>query len=181
MTPATTPPELAPVFAQGFGPDNLVKNSYRLSYLQDAAANPDGGWPTTTTGVAAATPGLPLRQALQRNDLRNWVPTTPVLLCGGHADPTVFWFNTQLMQGYWASHATSSTAFSVLDVDSTASANDPYASLKSGFAAAKLLVGASAVLQGASDGGAAAIAEAYHGTLVAPFCLSAVRDFFAAQ
>jgi len=186
ITPATTPTNLASVFALGFGTDNLIENSYRLSYLQDAAANPDGGWPNTTTGVAAATPGLPLRQALQRNDLRNWVPTAPVLLCGGNADPSVFWLNTQLMQGYWSSHATSSTASNVLDVDSTATVSDPYASLKSQFALVKLLIGASAVVAGASavvagatDGGAAAIADAYHATLVAPFCLAAVRDFFA--
>jgi hypothetical protein len=84
------------------------------------------------------------------------------------------------MQGYWSVHATSSTAFSVLDVDSAATSSDPYASLKSQFALAKDLIGASAVVQGATDGGAAAIADAYHATLVAPFCLAAVRDFFAA-
>ena len=102
VTPATTPANLAPIFARGFGADPLIQNSFRLSYLLDAQANPDGGWPTTTTGIAAATPGVRLRQALKQNDLRNWTPTAPTLLCGGNADPTVFWFNTQLMQGYWA-------------------------------------------------------------------------------
>src|SRR3984893_17246909 len=53
-TPPTTPANLAEVFALGFGSGNLLQNSYRLSYLQDAQANPDGGWPTPTTGVAAA-------------------------------------------------------------------------------------------------------------------------------
>ncbi|MGH8211254.1 MAG: alpha/beta hydrolase family protein, partial [Steroidobacteraceae bacterium] len=42
ITPATTPANLAPVFALGFGTNDLVTNAYRLSYLQDAAANPDG-------------------------------------------------------------------------------------------------------------------------------------------
>ena len=56
ITPATTPAGLAPVFALGFGSNNLVRNSFRLSYLLDAQANPDGGWPTTTTGVTAAAP-----------------------------------------------------------------------------------------------------------------------------
>jgi hypothetical protein len=37
------------------------------------------------------------------------------------------------------------------------------------------------VIQGAHDGGAAAVADAYHSTLVPPFCLSAVKSFFAAQ
>ncbi len=54
ITPATQPANLAPVFALGFGTDNLATNSYRLSYLSDAHSNPDGGWPTTTTGAPAA-------------------------------------------------------------------------------------------------------------------------------
>ena len=99
MTPATTPANLAPSFALGFGTNDLVTNAYRLAYLQDAAANPDGGYPTTTTGVAAAAPGLALRQDLKSNDLRNWAPTAPVLLCAGDSDPTVFYLNTQLIDG----------------------------------------------------------------------------------
>ena len=179
VTPPTTPTNLAAVFALGFGAGNLIQNSYRLSYVLDAQANPDGGWPTTTTGVAAATPGLPWRQALQKNDLRNWVPTAPILLCGGDVDPIVFWFNTQLMQGYWASHAPASASISVLDLESTASGSDPYANLQQDFALAKALVAATAVAQGATDGGAFAVAEAYHATLVAPFCFAAVKSFFA--
>jgi hypothetical protein len=178
-TPATTPANLAEVFALGFGAGNLLQNSYRLSYLQDAQANPDGGWPTMTTGVAAATPGLPWRQALRTNDLRNWVPTAPVLLCGGDMDPLVFWLNTQLMQSYWASHAPASAPISVLNLESAATANDPYAGLKTDFAAAKALVAATAIEQGATDGGELAVAEVYHTVLVAPFCFAAVKTFFA--
>jgi poly(3-hydroxybutyrate) depolymerase len=181
VTPATTPASLAPIFALGFGTDNLVKNSFRLSYLLDAQTNPDGGWPTTTTGIAAATPGIRLRQALKQNDLRNWAPTAPTLLCGGNADPTVFWFNTQLMQGYWAARAPSPSPVIVLDLDSTASADDPYADLKSQFALAKQIAAATAVAQGATDGGAAAVADAYHAGLVPPFCLEAVQSFFASH
>ena len=178
-TPPTTPANLAEVFALGFGSGNLLQNSYRLSYLQDAQANPDGGFPTMTTGAAAATPGLPWRQALRINDLRNWVPTAPVLLCGGDVDPLVFWLNTELMQNYWASHAPASASLSVLDLESAASSNDPYAALKNDFATAKALVAANAVAQGATDGGAFAVAEAYHTILVAPFCFAAVKTFFA--
>jgi hypothetical protein len=181
ITPPQTPASLAEVFALGFGAGNLLQNSYRLSYLQDAQSNPDGGYPTITTGVAAATPGLPWRQALQLNDLRAWVPTVPVLLCGGDVDPLVFWLNTALMQDYWASHAPPSAAIGVLDLESAVVPNDPYGDLKQGFEAAKALVAANAVAQGATDGGAFAVAEAYHATLVAPFCFTAVRSFFANQ
>jgi poly(3-hydroxybutyrate) depolymerase len=178
-TPATTPANLAEIFALGFGVGNLIQNSYRLSYLEDAQSNPDGGWPSITTGVAAANSGLPWRRALQMNDLRDWVPTAPVLLCGGDADPLVFWLNTDLMQRYWSSHAPATAPISVLDLESAASNNDPYAALKKDYAIAKDVVAASAVAQGATDGGALAVAEAYHATLVAPFCFAAAKAFFA--
>ncbi|HEY4442661.1 MAG TPA: prolyl oligopeptidase family serine peptidase [Steroidobacteraceae bacterium] len=178
-TPATTPANLAEIFALGFGVGNLIQNSYRLSYLEDAQSNPDGGWPSITTGVAAANSGLTWRRALQMNDLRDWVPTAPVLLCGGDADPLVFWLNTDLMQRYWSSHAPATAPISVLDLESAASNNDPYAALKKDYAIAKDVVAASAVAQGATDGGALAVAEAYHATLVAPFCFAAVKAFFA--
>src|SRR5271163_2798436 len=106
ITPATTPSDLAIVFAMGFASsDYLVLNSYRLSYLQDEQANPDGGFPTTTTGLPAASPMNTLRQDLKTNDLRNWTPTIPTLLCAGDEDPEVFFFNTQLIQEYWSKNA----------------------------------------------------------------------------
>ena len=116
VTPATSPPEFTALFARGFGDGNLITNSYRLSYLLDAQANPDGAWPTTTTGEPPANPQLPLRQALKLNDLRNWTPGAPTLLCGGNADPTVFWLNTQAMQAYWATRAPSAPV-RILDID----------------------------------------------------------------
>jgi hypothetical protein len=180
MTPPTSPANLAEVFALGFGAANLLQNSYRLSYLADAQAHPDGGFPTITTGVAATAPQLPWRQALQKNDLRDWVPTAPVQLCGGDVDPLVFFFNTQLMQSYWAAQAPSASV-SVLDLEAAAVPNDPYANLKQDFAIAKALVAATAVSQGATDGGALAVAEAYHAMLVAPLCFAATRSFFAGK
>lgn len=180
ITPPTTPSNLAEVFALGFGSGNLLQNAYRLSYLEDAQANPDGGFPAITTGVPAAAPGLAWRQALRENDLRNWVPTAPVLLCGGDVDPLVFFFNTQLMQSYWAAQGPAAPV-SVLDLEAGATANDPYANLKQDFAVAKALVAATAISQGATDGGTLAVAEAYHAMLVAPICFAATRSFFAAH
>ena len=63
----------------------------------------------STIGVAAAAPELPWRQALQKNDLRDWVPAAPVFLCGGDVDPLVFFFITQLMQIYWAAQSPPNT------------------------------------------------------------------------
>ena len=174
MTPATTPATLAPVFAKGFGIDHLVTNSFRLAYLQDAQAHPDGGFPTVTDGLPPASPGNALRQALKTNDQRNWTPTAPMLLCAGDSDPTVLYLNTQLMQSYW----TSASAVTILDIDSGSTSGDPYATLKTAFTAAKDAVRLAAVTSGASDGGDSAVLDAYHVGLVSPFCLSAVKSFF---
>ena len=166
MTPATTPANLAPVFALGFGTDHLLTNDFRLAYLQDADANPDGGFPTLSDGLPPADPGHPMRQALKTNDQRAWAPTAPMLLCAGSADPAVLYLNTELMQNYWSAE----TLVTVLDIDSDVTSNDPYAEQKTQFEIAKDLV----ELSGGDD----AVLENYHAGLVAPFCLSAVKSFF---
>jgi dienelactone hydrolase len=182
LTPPTpaTPPEFAALFAKGFGTDNLITNGYRLAYLNDAETAPDGGFPTQTDGLPPANPANNLRKALETNDLRTWTPNVPVLLCGGNLDPTVFFFNTQLMQAFWTTNVPAG-AVTILDVDSASVSDDPYADLKNGFSAAKDLVRANAVVGGASDGGDMAVLDAYHAGLVPPFCLSAVKRFFDAH
>jgi hypothetical protein len=173
------PADLAPVFAAGFGTENLVTNSFRLAYLQDAQAHPDGGFPAVTDGRPATSPANPLRQAFKTNDLRTWTPTSPVFLCAGDEDPTVLYMNTQLMRDYWAANG-ATAEIRVLDLDSGVSLDDPYAARKIGFAAAKAAIAAAAVSGGATDNGVAAVTEAYHSTLVPPFCLSAAKSFFDA-
>jgi alpha/beta superfamily hydrolase len=157
------------VFASGFGIDHLVTNSYRLSYLQDAHSTPDGGFPNTTTGLPPSNPANTLRQALKKNDLRNWAPSAPMLLCAGDADPVVFFLNTQLMQGYWAMNAPGSPV-TILDVDAPAALGGPYQSLRYEFQLTKTLLewiaGTSTVLQD------------YHDVLVPAFCVQAARSFF---
>ena len=171
-TPATTPANLASVFAAGFGTNFLITNSYRASYLQDALMHRDGGFPTLTDGLPPADPTNRLRVHLKANDLRNWTPTAPTLLCGGDSDPTVFFFNTTLMQHYWTAQPPA-VAPVILDVDSAPGSNDPYATLKTEFAVAKEAVNL--------QGGQSAVLAAYHATLVPPFCISAVKSFFDAH
>jgi alpha/beta superfamily hydrolase len=170
LTPATQPATLAAIFAQGFGADHLVGNAYRLAYLQDAQMAPDGGFPNRTDGLPPANPANKLRQDLKTNDLRNWTPTSPVLLCAGGSDPTVFYMNTALMRDYWGANPPSGVAISVLDVESIKA-----------FAAAKDAVRLAAVLAGATDGGDLAVLDAYHAGLVPPFCFDAVKTFFDAH
>jgi hypothetical protein len=178
--PPLAPPQLTKLFALGFGQANLVRNTYRLSMLEDQIANPDGAFPASTTAMTpAASPAQSLRQAFKRNDLRNWVPRAPVLLCGGHLDPTVFFFNAQIEQAYWKNAKVAAGLTSVLDVDSTPGANDPFAAVKTGFAQAEAAVAAQAIQAGATDYGFSAILQAYHADLVAPFCMVAARGFFS--
>ena len=182
-TPPLVPAAQAQLFALGFGTSNLINNGARLNYLLDAIANPDGAVPFVTNGVPAANPVNPIRIAARKNDLRNWTPTRPVLLCGGAGDPTVFYnVNTQVMQGFWSSPSPAAPAaglVTVLDVDSAPiSAADPFAALKAGFAQAKSGTAAAAISAGASDSGASAVTQAYHGALVPPFCNAAARGFF---
>jgi dienelactone hydrolase len=169
LTPATTPEKLAPVFLRGFGTDNLITNAYRLSYLQDAAAAPDGGYPNTTTGLPPDSPANTLRQALKKNDLRNWAPTSPMLLCAGDEDPVVFYLNTQLMQGYWALTAPDSPV-TVLDVDAPPSHDGPYKHIRKNFAGTKSLL--------KRIESRATVVEEYHDVLVPAFCLKATKSFF---
>ena len=175
ITPATEPSNLASVFAMGFGPDNLVTNSYRLDYLVDAAAAPDGGFPNTTTTLPPAQPKNGLRIDLKTNDLRNWSPAAPMLLCAGNADPVVFYLNTQLMQAYWALNAPESPV-TFLDVDSSPFNGDPFRAIKAAFAAGKVAVEIEAFFHGESR--KKAVLNEYHGTLVAAACMLASRSFF---
>ncbi len=153
-----------------------MTNDYRLQYLLDAHMNPDGGWPLVTTGIAATSPANTLRQAFKHNDLRNWSPTSPVMMCGGSGD--LNYMNVELMQKYWASTGAARWT-SALNLDSPPlSPADPYASLKTGFAASKAAIAASAVAQGATDGGTLAVLVSYHTQLEEPYCFPAARLFF---
>jgi hypothetical protein len=160
-----------PLFAVGFGTMDLVNNGFRLAYVLDAVASPDGAVPTPTAGVAqAANPQNTLRQAFKTNDLRNWIPQRPVLMCGGDADPTVFFsVNTLVMQQYWA--ALPAGAITVVDINApVTSASDPFAAAKVGYQ--QTIAGI------AAQGGQSAAVQATHAT-EAPFCTAVARGFFA--
>ncbi len=174
ITPPTGTGATDALFAAGFGTGNLIKNSARLSYLLDAAANPDGVVPAFTTGGPSVTAKNPIRAAAIKNDLRGWTPASPVLLCAGSGDPTVFYaLNTGVMGALWA--GLPAGRVTVLNVDSAVTgATDPFAAAKLGFANAKT---ATATAAGANA--ATAVTAAYHGGLVPPFCNAAARGFFS--
>jgi hypothetical protein len=178
------PTAQTPLFALGFGSPYLINNSYRVSYALDAASNPDGAVPTPSAGVplAAAVPVQTLRQAFYKNDLRNgaWAPNSPTLLCGGDADPTVYFsVNTETMAAFW-SPLVQAGLITVLDVNATPAG--PFATVQTAFQASQT---ATLAYYQTPAGGALslaaaeqAIVENYH-TSVAPFCTAAARAFFS--
>lgn len=146
-----------------FGAGNLIKTSYRNAVLADAVTNP-------------TDPKHPLRVAGYRNDLlkQNWTPQQPMLLCGGKDDPTVFYqLNTQAAHSYFTGRGVPGRAVLMLDVDGveTASNTDPFYTIQAGFEALKTAT--------FNEGGATAVLQRYHGSLVPPFCNRASREYFS--
>jgi len=186
---------LTPLFQLGFGTSYLITNDYRVSYAVNAATFVDGAGPlapanspptvasipATNPSPATLSPAFALRQAFNTNDLRNptWAPNSPTLLCGGDADPTVFFsVNTGTMQKFWA--ALPAGLVTVLDINGTPSG--PFAELQGAFQAsqAELL----AYLQTPAGGGLtlaeaqAAVVQGTH-SAEAPFCTAAASAFFS--
>ncbi|WP_082616812.1 S9 family peptidase [Massilia sp. Root418] len=164
-----------------FGNGHLVRTSYRDSYNADLQQQPCGAGTTAANAAnaLACAPQHTLRQWLKKNDLRSYTPAAPLLLCGGDADPLVPYYNTSAAADYFRAQNAAGTLH-VVNVDSTPSLfGDDYSQPKLGFLAAKTAVRANAALSGGS--GDAAVRDAYHAGLVAPFCLRAARDFFRAR
>ncbi|MES2261122.1 MAG: lipase family protein [Pseudomonadota bacterium] len=157
-----------------FGDGNLIKTSYRNAYLNDVRDRPCD---TSATDPLNCAPQQALRKWLQKNDLRNFTPASPLLLCGGDEDPIVPYYNTEAAAAYFKSKTGS--AVQVLNVDDTPGLNDPYLNNKLGFLAAKAAVRINAATSGGSGGDA--VRDAYHAGLVAPFCLRSAREFFRAH
>jgi hypothetical protein len=158
-----------PGHGAGFGQPYLVRNEVRVAYARDALAGPDGvnASPPDPAARPAAAVRHPLRAAARRNDLRNWQPAAPVLLCGGRGDPTVFWSNTTAMQKHWS--GLPAGRLQVLDLEEAGAAGERYEGPRNGFAAVRRAL--------LDRGGEAGLAENYHVAL-APFCTAAARAFF---
>ena len=149
--------------------NSLIKTAFLQAVRADVAANPCDV-ASTTEPLACAHPNT-ARKAWFHNDLRTWTPTMPMLMCGGNADPEVPFRNTQLTYAYYQNHGLAANLVSTLDVDSPATANDPWALAKATFLEAKQAV--------VAEGGN--VTAFYHGTIVDPACLIAARDFFKAH
>jgi len=172
-----------PTFAAGFGTNALITNTYRADYATDVALNPDGaignGTPSPGSPLAAKAPTHPLRHALYLNDLRggDWIPTTPLLLCGGHLDPSVFYtLNTDALLAHWNASGVQSTLIASLDLSATPSGT--FMSLQKEFQASQQALFAYYLSRGnTSEQAITALQDTYHAAL-APFCARAARAYF---
>jgi hypothetical protein len=119
-----------------------------------------------TDGFRAAYPTSNMRTAAQANTLLGWTPKRPgtVALCGGAADPTIFYFNTTDMQADFVSRNFLAPAWD-LENRATLPAGTIGDQIYGGFQAQKTAAGANAT-------------ALYHGTLVPPFCSALVRGLF---
>lgn len=192
-------PEGAPLYRAGFDPSRyLVSTAFRAAYVADADAHPDSGAPTdgSEPNLGAVVPTLPsnprlrLRQDLADNDLRNYLPSMPLLMCGGHGDPEVFWDQgagamTAVLERRIAAHP--GLRFATLDLDISAGTRGAY--VEHGLSPgrnARLAPVASRVQEAFTAYQHAVVAakgaevglEAYH-TDEAPYCMVAARSFFA--
>lgn len=194
-----------PAFSFGFdAAQYLVKNDYRLGYLADAQKNVDWAVPylqgyTNYSPVPATLPEHPLRKALKANDLRGYLPTMPVIMCGGNQDPMVFFdVNTSLMKKLWDTdtNKTSATKLGIIDIDVTNRAtrqkpvyqtlgfdtvnNNSIQSqsekMQAGFASKVQNIAANAAANGGNP--SQAVAMQYHG-LVTPYCMGVAQTLFS--
>jgi len=191
-------PAGAPLYSAGFDPSRyLVSTAFRAAYVADIDANPDSDAPAdgSSPNLATVVPTMPahprslLRQDFRSNDLRNYTPSMPLLMCGGRADPEVFWDQgagamTAVLQSKVATHPR--LRFATLDLDIDAGTPGTY--VEHGLTAPRnaALRSIATRLQAAFEAFQHAVVaskgprvgmEAYH-TDAVPYCMIAARAFF---
>lgn len=152
-----------------FADRNLVRTSYRNAYLDDMAAHPCDADPAQPLACA---PQHNLRRWMVKNDLRSYVPRSPLMLCGGGKDPVVPFANATAAQSYFSAHGASAV---LVDLEA-AQAQDAYGASRQGFARQRQALQKEAVQKGNDP--AKAVSDRYHSRLASMFCLMAARDFF---
>ncbi|MDE2293971.1 MAG: hypothetical protein KGL36_00785 [Gammaproteobacteria bacterium] len=191
-------PEGGPLYHAGFDPSAyLVSTAFRAAYVADVEAHPDsaappvasGPDPSNTVPTLPTDPQLRMRRDAKANDLRNYTPSMPLLMCGGHGDPEVFW---QQGAGAMTAALRSKIAtdphlrFATVDLDTSAGTAGTY--FEHGIDAtrnaslhrtATRLQRAFTAYQHGVDGARGSVVgmEAYH-TDAAPYCMVLARSFF---
>lgn len=177
------PGPVDPSLAVFYAPNNLIRQSYLTQAANDIQANPCPGnaLPATAASLNNSSPLgcqplLGFRKAAVANDLRNWLPTRPMLMCGGANDPTVNFLSTRATSGYFRARGMPASSLVVVDLEDV-NATDSFSTARAGFTQAKIATATSA--GGTAAEQQQAVVQAYHGTLVPPFCMAAARGFFS--
>jgi hypothetical protein len=170
--PGPSTPELIALF----GDVPLVSNAFRMQYLQDAAANPCSA---DLASPLACKPQNALRKALVLNDLRTYTPAVPTMLCGGGADPSVFFASTQATTAYLLGRGMPRSRLHVVDVDGAMTANQGFTEALDVFRALTMKTVTEATAGGIDP--AMLVAGRYHVHLAQPACNVATRKFFEQQ
>jgi dienelactone hydrolase len=145
-----------PTFTRLFGEGGLLTESFRAAY-----------------------PGSNFEAAAKRNTLLGWTPKHPVALCYGANDPTVPGFNSANLAADFIGHGVPAQMVSVFNLETpAASVPAPVQPVFGGFQQKVQQVYAAAAATGGDAAGKLAVGQAYHGTLVPPFCTTLVRGFF---
>jgi pimeloyl-ACP methyl ester carboxylesterase len=140
-------------FASGI--EDLLPGDLSIRQLIDSNRLPDqlADLVTPTLVKDLLDPLSPLRRALDENTLLDWTPRAPVLLCGGSRDPVVSFSNTVKAAAAFSRRGADVTVVDVEQVPAYRLAMPP------------------------ADAPPAAL-RSYHGAIVPPLCLKAVRDTF---
>jgi dienelactone hydrolase len=174
-SPAKEPARFASIYAAGFGTSFLINEGFRIDYLEDMQANPDGAWSMKGDGEPPQTSANPFRRAIMRNDLRGWTPKAHMMMCGGPGDAAApFRYGGEFMMRYWSDprRAPRPGVVSLLDIEAPIAASDAFEALKADFQARKGPY--------MRDTKAPAWVDAYHQLLLPRYCYTAARQYFDA-
>lgn len=151
-----------------FSNPHLVRTSYRNAYLEDVAEHPcDGG---------DCAPANNLRKWMLKNDLRNYTPHSPLLLCGGSKDPSVPFFNATAAAEYFSQHGAQPTVVDLEQQD----AQDQFTNARHSF----VLIREESMKKAQEEAGKSGrsvdevLMESYHARLAGAPCLLAARSYF---
>lgn len=172
-SPASDPPQFAEIYKTGFGSDFLFNDDFRIAYLQDIEAHPDGALPIYTTGAPSTSAQHPFRQAAIRNDLRNWTPTKPLMMCGGPGDgAAAFRFGGELMMKYWSDprHAPGPGIVSLLNFEDPLAEAQDFRALRQNFFAEREAIETARQWP--------VWVDPYHQFLLPRYCYVAAREMF---
>ena len=172
-SPASDFDKFLDIYKTGFGSDYLINDDFRIRYLQDIEANPDGMFPNYTTGLAPKTSDIGLRRALIKNDLRNWTPKNPLMMCASPSDGAVdIRFGAEAMLSYWRTprHAPVPGVVSYLNFEAPIKEDDVFKYLKQSFQAEREEI---------ENGRQWPIwVDPHHQILLPRYCYLAARDYF---